>query len=145
MYRYAKVEIASASDSTLAYPTFGPYKAFMDQTKDRQVYSQVHLVNPTDTEFTVPISNAITTAYFTLVASDYPVMIRLVNAQTTQIQLRTNNVAATNVGSPLPDQCVFLLTGTLPGTFLTLAPISGAVQTANVKVYSSGDPTNPYT
>ena len=145
MYRYAKVEIAGASDSTLAYPTFGPYKAFMDQTKDRQVYSQTHLVAPTDPEFTVPLSGAVSTTYFTLVASDYPVLVRLVNSGTTQIQLRTNNVAATNVGSPLPDQCVFIITGTLPNAYLTLTPIAGAVQTATVKVFATGDPLNPYT
>ena len=72
-------------------------------------------------------------------------LVRLISGTTTQIQLKTNNVATTNVGAPLPDQCVFVMTALLPNTYLTLTPISGAAQTANVKIFASGDPLNAYT
>lgn len=144
MYRYARVEVAAANDSTLTVPIFGPVRAFFDQTKDLQQYAQVHRVNATDPEFTVPVSSLITNSYFVAIFSDYPVLLRFVGVSTAQVQLRSNNVAASNFGSPPPPQCVHLSTAGLVNQYLTLTPIAGAVQTANVTVMVSGDPLSAY-
>lgn len=145
MYRSVQLTVAGAYDSSLKWPIFGPLNIYFDNVNDLQAYNQIHRVNATDTEFTVPISSLITASYFYVVVSDYPVLVRLVGASTTQFTMHSNNVAVTNIGSPVPDQCVMFGTCALPNNYMTLAPITGAVQTATVKVFVSGDPLNAYT
>ena len=142
MYRYTKVEVGAASDSTLRYPVFGPLQLFFDQVKDLQSFDTMVRVAPGAAESQLTLG-PITTAYLLLVTSDYPVMVRPNGVSATQYTLKSNSVAAPNVGSPLPNQCVFLISGTI--TSLYLAPIAGAVQTANVTVFAAGDPLNSYT
>lgn len=123
---------------------FGPLSMYFDNANDLQSYSQIHNVNAGDTEFTVPISSMLTTSYFALVVSDYPVLLRFVNAGSAQWTMRTNNVAVANFGSPSPDQCVMLFTGGLPNNYLTISPITGAQSTAHVKILVTGDPQVAY-
>ncbi len=141
-YRYSKAEIGVAYDSTLSYPITGPLKFYADQTKDLQSAEAFVRIAPGASEAQVSIA-PVTNGYWICVLSDYPVLVRLNGVSATQYTMRGNNVAATNVGAPLPDQCVFL--ATIAVTSVYLAPISGAVQTANCKVIVTGDPLNPYT
>ena len=80
--------------------------------------------------------------YFIDIRSDYPVMIRLNGNTATQLTMKSNGVTPTNLGAPLPDQCVFV--ANVAVTSLYIAPISGATQTATVRIAISGDPTNAY-
>jgi len=141
MYSYFKVEVGAASDSSLYDPVFGPRKVFLEQTKDQQDFVTVIRVGPAAAEAIVPMAPVVN-GYRIYVASDYPVKLRLNGVSATQYILTSNNVAATNVGAPLPDACIFIATCSITSVYL--APITSAAQTANVKIFISGDPISAY-
>ena len=140
MYRIVKVEVKVADDSNLnnleASRTVVCY-----ETRDNESCIKTVRVGPSDSEAAVDIS-PVTTGYFYHISSDYPVKVRLNGASETQTVMVSNNVAATNVGGPLPDQSIKLATETV--TSIRLAPISSATQTANVHIIVTGDPTNSH-
>jgi hypothetical protein len=140
MYSSVKVEVVAADDSSLEQVLFERAASFY-QTKDLESCSLTYRVGPSDAEAAVSIA-PVTTGYRLVLLSDYPVLVRLNGVSETQFTLKSNNVPATNVGAPKPDQCFFAITGTV--TALRLAPISGATETATVKVFCSGDPQSSY-
>lgn len=140
-YRYTRVETGVAYDSTLNYPVFGPIKAYFDQVKDLQTFDTVIRIAPGAAQAQVSIA-PVTTGYFLMILSDYPVQVAI-NGNSPQFILKSNNPPAVNVGSPLPPSCCLMLTGQVTSLYLT--PITGAAQTANVTVLVTGDPTNSYT
>ena len=142
MYRSTRLYHVVADDSSLTQPVFGPREMSAYQTKDLEVFSTTVRVGPSDAETTIAIA-PVTTGYSIVLMSDYPVRVRLNGAAATQFTLLSNNVAATNVGAPLPDQCYLAMTGTV--TELRLQPIASAASTANVKVVITGDPNSSYT
>jgi hypothetical protein len=142
MYRYLKAETGVSADSTLTAPVFGPLKMVADQVQDLQEFSTTVRIVPGASEAPVAIAPVVN-GYFIAVFSDYPVMVRLNGPSATQFTMKSNNVPIVNFGSPSPNMCIFMMTGTV--TSLYLAPISGSQVTANVKVTVTGDPTNVYT
>ncbi len=115
--------------------------ATLYQTADNKSVSILYRVGPSDAETQITIPG-ITTPYFLAVLSDYPVRVRLNGNSATQFTLVSNGAQATNVGAPLPDQCVFMMTGLV--TSIYLQPIASAAQTANVKIILTGDPVSAY-
>lgn len=115
--------------------------AVVDQTQDLQVFHTSKTVGPADAEAIVPIAPVVN-GYYIEVRSDYPVLLRINGVSATQYQMTSNNVQAVNVGSPIPDKCIY--TATIRVTSLYLAPITGAQQAAKVKVLVTGDPTSSY-
>lgn len=142
MWRQLSVEVGVSVDSSFTSPLFGPAKVVCYQQKDNQEFHTRATVAPGATETAIAIA-PVTQGYFFCLFSDYPVLVRLNGPSATQFTLNTNNVAATNVGSPLPNQCCLILTGQVSS--VRLAPIASAQQTANVTIVVTGDPTNAYT
>jgi hypothetical protein len=139
-YRTTQVRTIIADDATLDQVDYDR-QSTVYQTKDLQVFHTVKRVAPADAETQVSIA-PVTTGYFLDIRSDYPVLVRINGVSATQFTLKSNGVSPTNLGAPLPDQCVFV--GTMTVTRIDIAPISGATQTANVKIAVSGDPQSSY-
>lgn len=139
-YRTTSVRTVIADDSTLDQVDYDR-DATVYQSKDLQVFHTVKRVAPADAETQVSIA-PVTTGYFVDIRSDYPVMIRINGVSATQFTMKSNGVPPVNLGAPLPDQCVFVATMTV--TRIDIAPISGATQTANVRIAVSGDPQSSY-
>lgn len=141
MYRQTSSETVVAEDSNLEAITY-ERKVFIYQTKDNLTFTGRVRIAPSASQAGVAIT-PVTTGYYYKITSDYPIMFRINSSTGTQFTMHTNNVSATNVGSPAPHQC--LAEGTVGVTEIYLQPISGATQTANVDVVVSGDPQNAYT
>jgi hypothetical protein len=139
-YRTTQVRTIIADDATLDQVDYDR-QTTVYQTKDLQVFHTVKRVAPADAEAQVPIA-PVTSGYFVDIRSDYPVQVRINGASATQFTLRSNGVSPVNLGAPLPDQCVFV--ATMAVTRIDIAPISGAQQTATVRIAVSGDPTSAY-
>ena len=142
LFSLFKVSVDAGDDSSLA-ELLGHGAATITQNKDNKSFVNKYQVAPGAAETLIDFSTTLTTGYRWAIFSDYPIMIRPNGVSATQFTMVSGNVAATNVGAPLPYQCVHVSTSQL--TSLRLAPISGASQTANVKVLIFGDPTNSYT
>ena len=140
-YRTTSVRTIVADDSSLDQVDYDRDSTIW-QTKDLQVIHPTIRIAPGAAEGPVSLG-AITQGYFVDIRSDYPIMLRLNGVSATQFTMATNNTAPTNLGAPLPDQCVFIATVKL--TSLYLAPIAGATQTANVRICITADPLNAYT
>jgi hypothetical protein len=140
-YRSLTASVAVADDSNLQ--NLETQRSIVcNQTKDLQTFNQTFRV-ATNAAQSANIISGITQGYFIWISSDYPIKVSInATAAAATFTLNSNNVAATNVGAPLPDQCVFLFTGQVTSLYLT--PISGAAQTANVRVVVSGDPVSAY-
>jgi hypothetical protein len=139
-YRTTQVRTIIADDQTLDQVDYDR-QSTVYQTKDLQVSHVTKRVAPGDAEAQVSIA-PVTAGYFIDVRSDYPVMLRLNGVSATQFIMKSNGVSPTNLGAPLPDQCVFVATMTV--TRIDIAPISGATQTATVRIAVSGDPQSSY-
>jgi len=139
-YRITTVRTVVADDQTLDQVDYDR-DTTVYQSKDLQVFHTVKRVAPGDADTQVSIA-PVSTGYFVDIRSDYPVLIRLNGNTATQLTMKTNGVTPTNLGAPLPDQCVYV--ATVQVTSLYIAPISGATQTASVKILISGDPLNAY-
>lgn len=141
MYRSFRIVAVAGDDQTLKQVIFGPRELVAYQTLDLESATPVIRIGPSDAEAQVSLA-PVTTGYCIHVTSDYPVKVRVNGSGATQFTMHGNNVAAVNVGAPLPDKCWF--SASIEVTSLYLAPISSAAQTANVKVFVSGDPTSAY-
>jgi len=141
-YRYTRVEVGVAPDSSMASPDFGPARIAIEQTADRRVSSTTREVAPNSAEALVSIA-PVTNGYFFALFSDYPVQVRLNDIAGTQFTLKTNGRAVVNVGTPQPECCAFLITGTVTAVYLE--PIPGATTSARVRMVVTGDPTDAYT
>ncbi len=139
-YRQTVIRTVVADDSNLSQVDYDR-TATLNQTRDLQVFHTVKRVAVSDAETQVAIA-PVTTGYLVDIRSDYPVMVRFNGPSATQFTLKGNNVSPTNIGAPLPDQCVFVASMTV--TSIYVAPITGAAQTANVKVCVTGDPVSSY-
>jgi hypothetical protein len=139
-YRITTVRTVVADDQTLDQVDYDR-DTTVYQSKDLQVFHTVKRVAPGDADTQVSIA-PVSTGYFVDIRSDYPVLIRLNGNTATQLTMKTNGVTPTNLGAPLPDQCVYVATVNL--TSLYIAPISGATQTANVRIVVTGDPISAY-
>lgn len=139
-FRTTTVRTVIADDATLDQVDYDR-DATVYQVKDLQVFHTVKRIAPGVAEAQVPIA-PITTGYFIDIRSDYPVMVRLNGVGATQFTLTSNSVSPTNLGAPLPDQCVFV--ANMQVTSIYLQPISGAGQTANVRIAITGDPQSAY-
>lgn len=139
-YRTTQVRTIIADDQTLDQVDYDR-QTTVYQTKDLQVFHVTKRVAPADAEAQVVIAPVVA-GYFVDIRSDYPILVRFNGASNTQYTLKSNGVSPTNLGAPLPDQCVFVATMTV--TRIDIAPISGAQQTATVRIAVSGDPTSPY-
>lgn len=140
MYRLLEARLRMGTDSTLD-DLDADIRIALSQAKDRESCNKRLLVAPADSQVEVTIA-PVTTGYFYLVAADYPILLRINGSTATQLTGHSNNVAAVNVGAPLPIQ--YLSMGTVEVTSLWVAPISGASRTANVRVLVSGDPESAY-
>ncbi len=140
-YRLTKIEHVISDSSDLKQVLFSRAPQFY-QSLDLEVFSTAVNVGTSDSEAAIAIA-PVATGYNLFVSSDYPILLRVNGTSATQFTLNSNNVAATNAGAPLPDQCCFFMTGQT--TSVRVAPISGATQTAHVKISVTGDPTNSYT
>lgn len=140
-FRAFTVEVVIADDSNLNNVSFRR-KATAFQTKDLEAAAPTVRIAPADSEATISIGT-VTTGYAVAIFADYPVKVRLNGAAETQFTMRSNNVAAVNVGAPLPAQCVFI--ANIDVTSIRLTPIASAAQTANVWIAVTGDPTSAYT
>lgn len=139
-YRTATLNFKAGDSSSLDAVLFDRLSTFY-QTKDLETFSTFVRIGTADAETTIAIA-PVTTGYFIALFSDYPIKVRLNGASETQFTMKSNNVTPVSTGAPAPDQCVLLFTGTI--TAVRLEPISGAAQTANVKIFISGDPANSY-
>lgn len=139
-YRSTQVSTVVAGDSNLR-PKMFDGSASIYQGADLKVFTGFVQVAPADAEALIPITPVVN-GYFIHLQSDYPVQVRINGVSATQFVMHSNNVASTNVGSPLPPQCVFLMTAAI--TSLRLAPITAAAQTANVLISVTGDPSSSY-
>lgn len=140
-YRTTQVRTIVADDSSLDQVDYDR-DSNVWQTKDLQVYHGQVRIAPGAADSQISIA-PVTQGYFVDIRSDYPVMIRLNGVSSTQLTMASNNTAPTNLGAPLPDQCVFV--ATVKVTSIYIAPIAGATQTANVRIAVTGDPQNAYT
>lgn len=142
LFSLFKVSVDVADDSSLAEP-LAHGAATVTQNRDNKSFVNKYQVFPGQSEQLIDFSTTLTLGYRWAIFSDYPILIRANGPSATQLTLASGNVAATNVGAPLPYQCVHVSTSQI--TSLRLAPIVGASQLANVKVIIIGDPTNAYT
>lgn len=108
---------------------------------DLEVFVTTRQVGIADVEAQVSIA-PISLGYSLWISSDYPVLVRLNGVSATQFQLTPNTVGATNLGTIAPDNCVW--DATIRVTSIYIAPISGATQTATVKICVTGDPAVSY-
>ena len=141
MYRAVKIRILVSDDSNGEAPIFGPRDVTCYQTRDLEEFHTTVRVGPSDAEAQIAIA-PIATGYFLGLLTDYPVRCRFNSASGTQFIMTPSNVAATNVGAPLPDQCAAILPFQITGVWLQ--PIASAAQTANVKIVITGDPSSVY-
>lgn len=139
-YRSTQVRTVVADDSTLEQVDYDR-TATVYQTKDLQVFHTTVRVAPGAADTQVPIA-PIAQGYFVDIRSDYPVKVRLNGSSATQLTLTSNSVSPVSNGAPLPDQCVFVATAQV--TSIYVQPISGATQTANVRIAVTGDPVSAY-
>lgn len=138
-YRLFEISAIVASDSNQTDASSA--SAVLSKTVDNETCDVRIRVAPADAEAAITLGT-LTTAYGIMVFSDYPILVRPNGASATQFTTTSCNVPATNVGAPLPYSCFF--GGTFQCTSLRVAPISGAAQTANVRIIASGDPTSSY-
>lgn len=139
-YRTTQVRTVVADDQTLDQVDYDRQTTIY-QTKDLQVCHVTKRVAPADAETQVSIA-PVTTGYFLDIRSDYPVLVRINGASATQFTMKSNGVSPVNLGAPLPDQCIFVASVLV--TRIDIAPISGATQTANVRLCVVGDPISAY-
>lgn len=140
MYRQTQFHTVVSDDSNQTQIVYDR-NCVVSQVKDLQACQVVKRVGVSDAETQVslaPVSNA----YYFELRSDYPVLVRLNGNTATQFTLKSNGVQPVNLGAPLPDACVFVVTGLVTSVYL--APISNAQQTANVRIVATGDPTSSY-
>lgn len=142
LFSLFKLSVDVADDSSLAEP-LGHGAATITQNRDNKSFVNKYQVLPGSAEQLIDFSTTLTLGYRWAVFSDYPILLRANGPSATQLTMASGNVAATNVGAPLPYQCLHASTTQI--TSLRLAPIANASQTANVKVIIVGDPTNAYT
>lgn len=140
MYRAVQLRVVAADDSNLRSVTFDRTLTAY-QTRDLETAVAAVRVGTSDAQAQVSIA-PLTTAYAVAVFSDYPIRVRFNGASETQFTMTPANVAAVNVGAPLPDQCAIYMQGQI--TSVWVQPISGATQTANVKIVATGDPSSAY-
>jgi hypothetical protein len=140
MYRTTTVQVQAGDDSNLQSKLFDRACTFF-QTKDLETFSTTIRVAPGAADASVPIA-PVAQGYFIAVFSDYPVMYRLNGVSATQQTMVTNGQPVVNNGAPAPDQCLLISTQLV--TSLYLQPIASAAQTANVRVFVSGDPLSAY-
>lgn len=139
-YRRTVLHTMVGDDSNLSNVDYDR-TAVVDQSQDQQVFHTSKTVNPADTDSLLPIAPVVN-GYYVEIRSDYPILFRINGASATQYTMKSNNVQPVNVGSPVPDRCVY--SATVACTSVYLAPIAGATQAAKVKVLVVGDPINPY-
>jgi hypothetical protein len=141
-YRSLTASVAVADDSNLQnLETQRSVTCF--QTKDLKTWNQTYRVGTSDAQTANLLAN-ISQGYFLWISSDYPVKVSInATSGAATFTLVSNNVAATNVGAPLPDQCMFAFTGLVTAVYLT--PVASAAQTATVRLVVTGDPVNAYT
>jgi len=139
-YRTTQVRTIVADDQTLDQVDYDR-DTTVYQTKDLIVFHGTTRIAPGASDTQIPITPVVN-GYFIDIRSDYPVMIRLNGNTATQLTMKSNGVSPTSLGAPLPDQCVFV--ANVAVTSLYIAPISGATQTATVRIAISGDPQSAY-
>ncbi len=144
-YRLTTIRTIVADDSEMTRKYYDG-TAVLYQTLDKETVVKLVRVGTSDADAAVDLT-PLTTAKYIEIRSDYPVKYRWIGSGSasaaTQMTLVGQGVPATNQGAPLPDKCIAIITGNV--TSLYLQPISGAAQTANVTVISSGDPISDYT
>lgn len=139
-YRKTVIHSSVGDDSNLTNIDWDR-TAVIDQSQDLQVFHTAKTVGPADAEAIVPIAPVVN-GYYIEVRSDYPVLLRVNGVSATQLTLTSNNVQPVNVGAPIPDKCVYMASAKI--TSLYLAPITGATQSAKVKILVTGDPVSVY-
>ena len=139
-YRKTVIHTMVGDDSNLTNVDWDR-TAVIDQSQDQEVFHTSQNVNPGDAEVQVPIG-PVTMGYYVEVRSDYPIMLRINGNSATQLTFKNNNVQPVNVGAPTPDRCFYAATVTVTSVYV--APITGATQTAKIKVLVTGDPTSAY-
>lgn len=140
-YRLFEIHTVVGDDSNLQQKAFDR-TATLTQVNDLEVAAPTIRVAPADADTQI-VLGTISQGYSIAVYSDYPVKVRFNGNTATQFTLTSNNVAATNVGAPLPAEC--FIGGTFLVSSLYVAPITSAAQTANVWIVCTGDPANAYT
>lgn len=139
-YRTTQIRTIVADDQTLDQIDYDR-QTTVYQTKDLEVFHSTVRVAPSDAEAQISLA-PVSTGYFLDIRSDYPVLVRINGNTATQFTMRSNGVSPVNLGAPLPDQCIYVATINI--TSLYIAPISGATQTATVRIAVTGDPQSSY-
>jgi len=140
MYRTTTIQVQAGDDSNLQSKLFDRAATFF-QTKDLETASVMLRVAPGAADAAVSLA-PVSTAYFVAIFSDYPVMYRLGASNATQQTMVSNGQPVVNNGAPAPDQCCLISTSLVSSLYIQ--PIAGAAQTANVRIFVSGDPASSY-
>ena len=139
-YRLLEMRARVGDDSSLDPASFDVSCA-LSKSLDLEECCPKLRVGPADSQAQVSLGT-ITQGYAVAVFSDYPVIVRFNGSGGTALQLTSCNVSAVSYGAPLPYNCALVMTAKV--TSVWLEPISGATQTANVRIAVTGDPVSAY-